>query len=182
MSGRRERSAGDPFSVLGLDARTATRADVVSARRRLARDLHPDVVGGDGDDMRSINRAADAALKSLAGVAPQPDESPTGSKGSVQRDHPSFTIDVLPVEAFEALLIVTGWLGQLIDDDPPYRLEALLENGIWCALELVPDAAATTVSVAVDTGEAVEAVRDLWVSALNLLDWEGLDPAQQRPW
>lgn len=132
--------------------------------------------------MRAVNRAADAALESLEGARSSSDGPQVGSVGSVQRDHPSFTIDVLPVEAFEALLIVTGWIGQLVDDDPPYRLEALLESGVWCALELVPDAAATTVSVVVDGGEAVEPIRDLWVSALNLLDWGELDPAQQRPW
>lgn len=183
----------DPFEVLGLDHRTATRADIVAARRRLARELHPDRDGGDSDRMGRVNRAADAALERLSASDQAPPTTTSTARHAeaerlrrVRRDHPSFTIDVLPAEAFEALLIVTGWIGQLADEDPPYRLETVLDGGVWCALELVPDAAATTVSVAVDVTEGdsvdVESVRDQWVSALNLLDWEVLDPAQPRPW
>ncbi|MGA1565178.1 MAG: J domain-containing protein [Ilumatobacteraceae bacterium] len=183
----------DPFEVLGLDRRSATRADIVAARRRLARELHPDRNGGDSDRMVRVNRAADAALESLSIIDQAPPRADSNARRAgaepprhVRRDHPSFTIDVLPAEAFEALLIVTGWIGQLADEDPPYRLETVLDGGLWCALELVPDAAATTVSVAVDVAEGdsvdVESIRDQWVWALNLLDWEVLDPAQPRPW
>jgi hypothetical protein len=45
----------------------------------------------------------------------------------------------------------------------------------WCRLEVVPDAGASTVSLAasVERGQSLsmEAVRDLWVAALNGLDW-----------
>lgn len=177
------RGGNDPFVLLGLDRRTARRDDVAAARRRLARELHPDRIGGDGERMQAVNRAADAALALLPEIdVEQSNEMPR----RVRKDHPSFTIDVLPVEAFEALLIVTGWLGQLVDEDPPYRLEAMLDGDVWCALELVPDAAATTVSVIVEAETAhgidVESVRDLWITALNRLDWDVLDPAQPRPW
>ena len=39
----------------------------------------------------------------------------------VQHDAPSFTIDCLPVEAFEALLVVTSWMGEVLVDDPAVR-------------------------------------------------------------
>ena len=62
-------------------------------------------------------------------------------------DTPSFTIDVLPVDAFEALLVVCSWMGEMLVDDPPYVLEAFLHDPepCWCRLDLVPDAGATTV-------------------------------------
>ena len=105
----------------------------------------------------------------------------------MQRDHPSFTIDVLPVEACEALRIVASWVGEIIDEDPPYLLEVDMHDpySVWCRLELVPDAGATTVTVSA-TGESlrgvnIEAIRDVWIDQLNQLDWQTLDPDQQRP-
>lgn len=181
---------GDPFVRLGLDPAVADAAAVRAARRRLAPSLHPDVIGGDGAAMRELNAAAAAALADLARrdrATPAPaTASPTRperrtprSEGTERRDHPSFTVEVLPVEAFEALLIVASWFGEVVDDSPPYGLEVLLTDPLsaWCRLDLVPDAGATTVSIAVGPGPdgsripAVEAVRDLWVSALNRLDW-----------
>lgn len=69
----------------------------------------------------------------------------------VQHDNPSFTIDVLPAEAFEALLIVTSWIGEVLVDDPPYVLEVFLHEPqpCWCRLDLVPDAGGTTISLTV---------------------------------
>ena len=66
----------------------------------------------------------------------------------VQHDAPSFTIDHLPAEAFEALLVVTSWMGEVLVDDPPYVLEVhLTEPGpCWCRLDLVPDAGGSTVT------------------------------------
>jgi hypothetical protein len=94
----------------------------------------------------------------------------------VQYDSPSFTIDVLPAEAFEALLVVTGWMGEVLVDDPPYVLETFLRDPApcWCRLDLVPDAGATTVSLTVagvdgDVTPDPEAVRDEWVANLNRL-------------
>jgi hypothetical protein len=96
----------------------------------------------------------------------------------VALDTPSFTIDALPAEAFEALLVVTTWLGELVMDDPPYVLEAVLEEPApcWCRLELLPEAGASMVSLAVAALEGapwppptVEQVRDAWVDALNHL-------------
>jgi hypothetical protein len=99
----------------------------------------------------------------------------------VRLDHPSFTIEALPAEAFEGLLIAGATLGELIDDEPPYLLEVLMHDPTpaWCRLELVPDAGAATVSLAIaglpgrSTPDVLE-VRDAWIDALNRLDWSNL--------
>jgi len=97
-----------------------------------------------------------------------------GSHAGTRRDAPSFTVDVLPVEAFEALLVVNSWVGEVLDDEPPYRLEVFLREPwqCWCRLDLVPDAGATTVSLTVAAPDGMptpdpEDVRDLWVALLN---------------
>lgn len=181
--------AEDAFAILGLD-RTATEQDVHAARRRLAKSAHPDT-GGSVEAMQLLNDAADAALAALtspaASVAPRRTPprrtNPPTAGGPVRRDHPSFTIEALPVEAFEALLVVASWLGDPIDDDPPYALELTLSEpvGGWCRLDLVPDAGASTVSVTVAGAPghptpSVDAVRDAFVAGLNDLDWSELDP------
>ena len=184
----------DPFAVLGLDP-TATIADVRAARRRLAFALHPDR-GGSADAMRDLNEAFDAAIGHLTGrrplfVAeraeprrqPEPAQPPPGRPyrvrgprwiGRAQQDVPSFVIDALPAEAFEALLIVTSWIGEVLVDDPPYVLEVHLQepSPCWCRLDLVPDAGASTVSLTVaqvgdEPAPLVEEVRDVWVANLN---------------
>jgi hypothetical protein len=159
----------DPFAVLGLNP-GATPEEARDARRRLAAEFHPDH-GGDAARMGEINVAFDAVIGLLA-VRPQP---PVRHHG-VQHDAPSFTVDTLPAEAFEALLVVTSWMGEVLVDDPPYVLEVhLIEPGpCWCRLDLVPDAGGSTVTLTVASlGDAaapdVEAVRDAWVANLNLL-------------
>ena len=94
----------------------------------------------------------------------------------MQYDAPSFTIDTLPAEAFEALLVVTSWMGEVLVDDPPSLLEVHLTDPApcWCRLDLVPDAGGSTVTLTVasiggDPAPDVEDVRDLWVANLNAL-------------
>ena len=189
---------GDPFAVLGLPA-TADEATIAAARRRLAKEAHPDA-GGSVDAMQRINDAAARALAATnRGASPTGRTAPTPSRrrrptpryrgGAVRHDHPSFTIEALPVEAFEGLLIAAGWLGDVADDDPPYLLEVVLDEPLacWCRLQLVPDAGASTVSLTVarvpghDTPD-VDDVRDRWLRALNQVDWSTLDPNQPPPW
>lgn len=175
----------DPFRALGL-ARTATAEEIRAARRRLAKEHHPDT-GGDADRMRAVNAAAAAALRSTAST-PTPEQAvvqtpaaatqrPTTEWYGVSRDAPSFTVEALPVETFEALLVVTSWLGRVLDDDPPYRLDTHLDEPTphWCRLELVPEAGSSTVSISVAAEDGkppnVETVRDLWVANLNRYDW-----------
>ena len=199
----RRSSTADPFGVLGLPA-TAGSDDLRLARRRLALAEHPDR-GGSADRMQAINVAYEEAMELVvarelrgpvadgpapaatspppappgpAGEAPAPGPRP-GGRPRVERDDPSFVIEALPAEAFEALLVVASWIGEVLVDEPPYLLEVhLYEPGeCWCRLELLPEAGASTVMLTVAGLEGVappvEEVRDLWVANLNAL---GRDP------
>jgi DnaJ domain len=174
----------DPYAVLGISPE-ATLDEVRSARRKLAAKFHPDH-GGDPVRMGEINVAFDtivlrllhpvAAEPEAAPEPPTPGPTPQRRHQGVQYDAPSFTIDTLPVEAFEALLIVTSWIGEVLVDDPPYVLEVhLTEPGpCWCRLDLVPDAGGSTVTLTVASIDGtpapdVEDVRDAWVANLNKL-------------
>jgi len=180
-------SAPDARRLLGVG--DDADADAVrAARRRLAKAIHPDVQGGNADAMRALNEAADFVLEQIASasttveVRPQPATPPTGrrwrpvSGARLDHDVASFVIESLPVEAFEALLIVTSWIGEVVVDEPPYQLDVLLLDPLrcWCRLDLVPDAGASTVSVTIaalpdEPLPDIDDVRDLWVASLNHL-------------
>lgn len=172
-------------ALLGL-ADDAGPDEVHGARRRLAKQAHPDV-GGDDATMRQLNEAvavvmADAAsarteAETEVGVEAEPPIGPdVRPVGGVAHDVASFTIEALPAEAFEALLVVTSWIGEIVTDDPPYQLDVVLDEPLacWCRLDLVPDAGASIVSLTVATAAgvprpALDEVRDVWVAALNEL-------------
>jgi hypothetical protein len=195
----------DPFAVLGVPW-TATLAEVREARRTLAFQLHPDH-GGDVADMQRLNAAFDAcvghvthrrrlqvppaaggetsaASGTTSGTTPPRGWSrpPAPRPRHIEQDAPSFTIDALPAEAFEALLVVASWIGEVLDDDPPYMLECHLHEpaDCWCRLDLVPDAGGSTVSLMMQVLNdrlaggttphlSAELVRDVWVDHLNRL-------------
>ena len=182
----------DPYALLRIDS-DADAAAIHEARRSLAKERHPDA-GGSVAAMQELNAAADAALAALAERSGRPastttDRSRSGRRrrsspptgGGVRHDHPSFTIEALPVDAFEGLLVVAAELGELADDDPPYLLEVLMSAPpAWCRLELVPDAGSSTVSITTARVPGhptpdVDDVRDTWVRALNRLDWADPD-------
>ena len=190
----------DPLRALGLGP-DADADDVRAARRRLARQVHPDA-GGDNAAMASVNAAAARALRELESPAdavdsversddesggPTIDDDPV--VGAVrQHDIPSFTVEALPVETFEAMLVAAAWLGEVIDDDPPYRLDVHMTDPFecWCRFDVVPDAGASTVSLTVAAWAdspitPVEQVRDVWVDVLNRLDWTELSDAAPPP-
>ncbi|HWM22920.1 MAG TPA: hypothetical protein VNO51_24725 [Ilumatobacteraceae bacterium] len=188
----------DPFELLGIDP-SSTVDDVHRARRRLAMRAHPDH-GGDPGRMQAINAAVDAALIALSRPPPEPsaveqageepvvDDTGRGRWRRVATDNPSFTVEALPVETFEALVVVANWMGEVHVEDPPYVLETHLVEPFdcWCRLDIVPDAGASTVSIVVatfgdDLPPDVDAVRDAWVANLNQLDWGQLDGTQSRP-
>jgi hypothetical protein len=173
----------DALARLGLPS-DASADDIRAARRTLAKSLHPDL-GGDAEEMQAVNEAADVALQRLTQPtgAESPPESPLGSPGwswsGVDRDIPSFTVEALPVETFEGLLVVASWIGEVLDDDPPYRLDAHLYEPVecWCRLDVVPDAGASTVSLTIAGLDGaptpdIVAVRDAWITNLNTVDWE----------
>lgn len=70
------------------------------ARRRLAKSLHPDT-GGDAAAMAAVNRAYERI------VAARSPES-------------SFTVDVLPVDAFHAVEVAVAEVGEVVSADEPY--------------------------------------------------------------
>lgn len=188
----------DPFRELGLE-RSASADDVRRARRQLSKQVHPDA-GGTAADMTALNAAAAAALKVIAGgSAIEPQRPEPGAQRDVRddstareatdwdrdwsgqrRDTPSFTVEALPVETFEALLLAAAELGEIEDDDPPYGLSVLLGAPLasWCRLDVVPDAGASTVSVSIARAAdaplpPIELVRNAWIERLNALDWSG---------
>jgi len=172
--------------LLGL-ADDACAADVRLARRRMAKRRHPDVDGGDAEAMRRLNEAVDIILGELeaaqvgerpprASSPPAPRRSRPSTVGRVDHDVASFVIEALPTVAFEALLVVTSWIGEVVDDEPPYQLDVVLTDRLrcWCRLDLVPDAGASTVSLTIaalpeEPLPEIDQVRDLWVANLNRL-------------
>lgn len=138
--------------------------------------------------MQEVNVAAAEALRIIASPettdevkAPSERTSPRPEWAGTMRDVPSFTIEALPVEAFEALLVATAELGEVDDDDPPYVLQTLLADPLacWCQLDVVPDAGASTVSVTIAPIDGrplprLVDVRNAWIIALNGLDWSAL--------
>ena len=185
------RQSPDPFAVLGVP-RSVDPDALRAARNRLAMDEHPDR-GGSETRMQAINvafeeamtlvladraagdRPASTAPSESAPSGPAPDPRPFRPGGRVQRDDPSFVIEALPAEAFEALLIVANWMGEVMVDDPPYLLEAHINDPAecWCRLELLAEAGASTVMLTVVAGEGapppIELVRDRWIENLNQL-------------
>ena len=145
--------------------------------------------------MRRLNDAASTALRAIArrddpaerDTEPRPTPDGRPAEASPGRewlgtrtasDVPSFTVEALPVETFEALLVVAPSLGEVLDDDPPYRLDAYIgvPHECWCRLDVVPDAGSSTVSVTIGSIDghpvpSVETIRDLWIAELNALDW-----------
>ncbi len=140
------------------------------ARRKALLDNHPDH-GGSREALAEV----ESAFAFLSEPQPSAPRIRGGEQLRVRRgvDRPSFTIDVLPVEAFEALLLAAAELGDISDDDPPYRLEVRLHEpaDTWVVFELVPDAGSSTVSMSVESTVAVDldALRDTWVGAINAL-------------
>lgn len=169
----------DPFAVLLID-KTASAQEIRRAWRERARTVHPDVGGSDAA-MQELNEALRKALE-LAEVAKAPKVvAPILVRR--ERDVSSFTVDVLPAECFEALLVVAAISGAVSHEEPPYQLEFSLHDSDvdgalhgWCRCDLVPEAGATTVSLLVGTedssqGISVEEVRDYLVSNLNAIEW-----------
>lgn len=166
----------DPFATLGLPS-TASLSEIRAARRRLALEHHPDH-GGNGATMGEVNRAFDLAVKTLLRPPERavPRQRFSGRRRRIEHDTASFTIDALPAEAFEALVVVASWIGEVLVDDPPYMLDVHLYEPAhcWCRLELLPEAGSSMVSITVASDginppPELDDIRDLWVSRLNQL-------------
>ena len=165
--------------VLSID-RTASALEIRRAWRQKARLVHPDAGGSDAE-MQELNEALRKALELV--VVPKDLKVVAPVLVRRERDVSSFTVDVLPAECFEALLVVAGISGAISHEEPPYQLEFSLHdsdvNGAlhgWCRCDLVPEAGATTVSLLVGAEEnsegiSVEEVRDYLVANLNAIEW-----------
>lgn len=159
----------DAIRLLGLDEGFRP-IDLRRARRRALIAHHPDH-GGSREALVDVERAAE-----LLGSQPLdagPSRAEPGRRVRRGSDRPSFTIDVLPVDAFEILLLAAAELADVCDDDPPYRLEVRMLDPVdtWVTFEVVPDAGSSTVSITVESarGIDIEAVRDLWITTINAL-------------
>ena len=195
----------DPLRALGLGP-DADADDVRAARRRLARQVHPDA-GGDNAAMASIN---DAAARALHELERPRDQAAGDDDGGATPPRAATTAGTMTTTWSSGRCGSTtsrrsrwrrcrsrrsrrcssrrGWLGEVIDDDPPYRLDVHMTEPFecWCRFDVVPDAGASTVSLTVAAWAEspvapVEQVRDVWVDVLNRLDWSALSDAAPPP-
>jgi hypothetical protein len=168
----------DPRAVLGVGP-DATDAELRRARRRLAKELHPDL-HDDGTRAEAerriaqVNRAFDQlhAAAATAGVAQPGPPPPPEAAAPAAAD--AFAIDALPVDAFDATLLAAVELGDVIRAEEPYLLAVLLDvpGPAQCLLELAPDAGGTTVTIDLSprhfgTVPTVQAVRDAFVAEIG---------------
>lgn len=178
----------ESFTILGVTSDVDERT-LRSAWKHKAARLHPDT-GGSHEAMIRLNTALEVALAALhrnpsatvEGLGEsQPRSTPGGPKRYVGRDMSSFTIDALPVDAWQLLYMGACHCGPIVDEEEPYVLEFMLSDTsisslttVMCRCELVPEAGGTTVHLTLfsERGQAngVEMVRDLLVSAINELD------------
>jgi len=92
----------------------------------------------------------------------------------------AFVIELLVPDAFDVLLVVTSWIGELASDEPPDALDVLLSEPApcWCRLELLPEGRSTSVSMLVapaadEPAPPLIEVRDTWIAHINqLARWE----------
>lgn len=127
----------DPYRILGV-APGASVDEVRRARRKLAKALHPDTGRGDATAMAAVNQAYERVIGERASEA-------------------TFTLDVLPVEAFHVVEVAVAERGEVVASDEPYGLEGYLAEPVpcFCRFELVPEAGGTIVTVAVEPAEDV---------------------------
>lgn len=190
----------DPWLVLGLPAGSSL-AEARGARRRLAKQLHPDVHGGQADlsaRMTTVNQALaeiEAFWDKRPATAPtSPDpvatvrppatvpspatwSPPLRAHANGCSDPDSFSVEYLPVDAFEALFVAAYGLGDILVVDEPYLLELYLTepSPCFCRLALVPEAGGSLVTVDISPADESldmpesSAVIEVLVAELNAL-------------
>jgi hypothetical protein len=147
-------------------------AEARAARRRLAKQLHPDLHPGEAErsaQMSDVNRAL-TEIEARGG-----ERAPVSTRASSSSDPDSFSVELLPVEAFEALIVAAYGLGDILVTEEPYLLELYLTepSPCFCRLALVPEAGGSLVTVDVspahDAHEAPDpqAVIEVLVTELN---------------
>jgi hypothetical protein len=166
----------DPFARLGV-APGASVAELRAARRRLAKELHPDL--GDGrthEAMAEVNAAFEDAITAAVVEEPVTGAREPAGPGDQAEDEATFSVDVLPVEACEILIVVCRILGEVLAVEEPYAIEAYLEvpEPCFCALTLAPEAGGTQITVEAEPADhnhwrGPAAVRDAVVDELVAL-------------
>ena len=160
----------NPWEVLGLDQERATVEGVRDAKRRLSKLHHPDVVAGGGGGagavaeasarLAAVNRAVELALADLATRGPSaaaahvPMPAPSAADAAVwaageDEADATFSIDRLPVEAFELVLLAFSAIGDPKVVDEPYLLEGQVDDPFLGAarVRLAPEAGGSLVTV-----------------------------------
>jgi hypothetical protein len=84
-----------PWAVFGLNPKTATRADVQSAYRRVAKQVHPDL-GGRAKDLERVTKMRDSVLAMME----------TGSKPKGRKAKATATASASPVRSRGPLLLM----------------------------------------------------------------------------
>ncbi len=137
----------------------ATWDEVCLARRRLAKTLHPDLhQGADRADAERRMVAVNRAFDQLRAERDQPwptDENDETRKADETREADgdeaatSFSVDVLPVVAFEAVLLAAVEIGDVVHVEEPYLLGLVVDHPgpCQCLIELAPEAGGTLVSI-----------------------------------
>jgi len=132
--------------VLGVEP-DATWTEVTLARRRLAKELHPDLHQGPAraeaeQRMTTVNRAFDD-LRAARDRTPASAETTSPDEA-----YAAFSVDALPVVAFEAVLMAAVELGDVVHMDEPYVMGVLVDHPgpCQCLIELAPEAGGTVVT------------------------------------
>jgi hypothetical protein len=168
----------DPWGVLGIRPGSSL-AEARAARRRLAKDLHPDLHGGRAElsaRMTLVNQAV-AEIEALTAAGPVASAfSSPAAQAAGATDPASFSVELLPVEAFEALFLAVYGLGDILTADEPYLLEGYLTDPpCFCRLTLVPEAGGSLVTAEVTAASESQvppepaAVVEVLVEELNSL-------------
>jgi hypothetical protein len=179
-------TASEAFALLEVAPGCSTE-EIRKAWRAKSVLFHPDA-GGTTEGMIKLNAALELALlwDPLRENKEEPTSEPARPATNIhrlRRDVSSFTVNVLPVECWQALEVVAALCGPTIQDDPPYHLEFLLHDSSlrgshhgWCRCECVPEAGSTTVHLTVGSIQgqelpSIDEVRDFLVEQLNSIDW-----------
>lgn len=141
----------DPYRLLGI-APGATPNEIRTARRRLAKQLHPDTVVDTRQrdlaqaQMASVNEAADAALavatsvsssaaprKAEPGRRPRQQDKPDGYWGTGDEPTATFRIGGVDLRAgYELVMLGLANLGDPKDVDSPLVIEAQVLDPVPC--------------------------------------------------
>jgi hypothetical protein len=170
----------DPWAVLGLGPGSSLE-EARAARRRLAKQLHPDLhaarPAAERAELTRRMAQVNLAIAELEAVAPVPTEAvaqPAPAAAALSAD--SFAVEALPVEAFETLFLAGYNLGEVLVADEPCTLELYLPGPppCFCLLSLAPEAGGSIVTLDLTAAEDAESpdtesVRDALVSELNRL-------------